>query len=127
MNIAGEDRLRAPDGHHDKVGVDHIAGARASEQTANFRSVIKGDHDDGLQKAGQACLSSALAPHLGHDRMRRRQRCPVSQCCSQKLLGIAFASIDRDEEPGVKNQGRIGCSWRRQHPRRPYPPPVPNR
>lgn len=127
MNIASEYRLRAPYGHHDKVGVDHVAGTRASEQTANFMSVIKSDHDDGLQKSGQACLSGAIAPHLGHHRMRRRQRRPVSQCCGQKLLGSAFASIDRDEEPGVKNQGRIGCSWRRQHPRRPCPPQVPNR
>lgn len=115
MHVAGQDRFGAPDGHHDKVGVDNVAGTRARQQVPNFGSVIEGDNDHRLQESGEACLSSTIAPHLGDDGMRRRQWRLVDECCGEELLRSAFTSIDRDQESGVKNQGRSIRSSQRQH------------
>ena len=119
MHVAGRDRFRAADGHHDKVGIDNVAGARARQQVPNFGSVIEGEDDHRLQESGEACVSGAIAPHLGDDGMRRGQWRLVNERCGEELLRKAFTSIDRDEESGVKNQGRNGRSSPRPHLRRP--------
>ncbi len=111
VHVAGQDRLRAACGHHDEVGVDDVAGTRACQQAPNFGSVIESDNDHRVQKSREACLSSAVAPHLGDDGVCRGQRRLVDECGGQEFLRSAVTSIDRDEEPGVKNQGGSGRSW----------------
>jgi len=110
VHVAGQDRFCAADGDHDEVGVDNVAGTRASEQVPDVVSVIEAESDHRSQESCEACLSSAIAPHLGDDGMRRGQWRLVEERCGEELLRDAFTSIDRDEESGVKNQGRSGRS-----------------
>jgi len=111
VHVACQDCLRTSYGHHDEVGVDDVAGARACQQVSDDQSVIEGDHDHRLEESRKACLSSTISPHLGDDWVRRGQRGLVDECGGEEFLCRAFTSIDRDEEPGVKNQGGSGRSW----------------
>ena len=111
VHVAGQDRFRSAYGDHDEVGVDDVAGARACQQASDLGSVVESDNEHRVQKSREACLSGAIAPHLGDDWMRRGQWCLVDECGGEEFLRSAFTSIDRDEEPGVKNQGGSGRSW----------------
>jgi hypothetical protein len=126
VHVAGQDRLRAAYGQHHEVGVDDITGARARQQVSDFGSVVEGEDEHRFQKSREACLSTTVAPHLGDHGVRRRQWRLVDECGGEEFLRSAFTSIDRDEEPGVKNQGDSGCSWLRPLVRRPGLPPVPS-
>ena len=110
VNVAGQDRFRAACGYHDEVGVDDVAGARAPQQAPDLGSVVQSDNDHRLQKSREACLST-ITPHLGDDGVRCGQWRLVDERRSEEFLRSAFTSIDRDEEPGVKNQGRSARSW----------------
>ena len=119
VDVAGQDRFRALYGHDDEVGVDDVAGSCSRQEVPDFGSVIEGDDHHGLKKPGKTCLSGTVAPHLGHDGMGGRQWRVVRERSGEELLGGAFSSIDRDEESGVKNQGRSDRSSPRLRHRRP--------
>jgi hypothetical protein len=126
VHVAGQDRFGAAYGYHDEVGVDDVARPRACQQVSDLGSVIEGDNDQRVKKSREACLSSAIAPHLRDDGVRRGQRCPVDERGGEELLCSAFTSVDRDEEPGVKNQGGSGRSWPSPLVRRPGLPRAPS-
>lgn len=93
------------------MAVDDVAGTRARQQVPDLGSVVESDNDHRLQKSRKACLSSTIAPHLGDDGMRRGQWRLMDERGGEEFLRGAFTSVDRDEEPGIKNQGGSGRSW----------------
>ena len=111
VDVAGQDWLRAAYGHHDEVGVDDVAGARTCQQCSDLGAVVESDDDHRLEESRKACLASTIAPDLGDDWVCRGQWCLVDESGGEEFLRSAFTSIDRDEEPGVKNQGGSGRSW----------------
>ncbi len=99
-------------------GVNDVCCLGLSEKLSDWATVIKWVDRDGLEECREPGLSGSVPPHLRYDGVGGVKIRFGSAGSSQERVGGALASIDRDEERGVKNHRRIVRPSRRRLPHR---------
>ena len=101
------------------MGIHHVGRARSSEDATHRATIVERVDRHRVQEPCEPGLPSPVAPDLSDHRLGGVQRRSVAERCCEELSGGTFATVDRDEEPGVKNQGRSARSSLQPHRRSP--------
>ena len=109
--------VAGPD-HQSDVPVDDVRRSRFAEQFTDpaVGLLVQRHHVDASQRQGEARLTGAVPPHLGHDRTRGPDPAGAGRCST---VGLAITFVERHERARVEHDAISSLSLLSAHVRRP--------